>query len=318
MIIKQLSIHPYEIPFNNGQKRTGSIIHIIDKKGNEGWGEIAPLPKWSQESLEDSLTQLRRVETKIKSISWTDENWQDEILKLKLLPSLEFGIESALLSFISPLQPYAVAASALLMGTKQEILEQAKVRKEEGYTSAKLKVGNLNKAEAAEVIDQLKNDFKLRIDVNRAWSTKDSLDFFSRYALDTFDYVEEPFQNPQDLKLFNHPLAVDESFPTDLSLEQLETLPTLKALIYKPTMQGGLAYCYPLQDWAEKRGVSLVMSASFETSLGLATVASLAHRLNLKAPVGIGTYHYMDKELFPDLLDFRNGYVTVHPVHLVH
>lgn len=179
------------------------------------------------------------------------------------------------------------------MGPPEEILEQAKLRYEEGYTSAKLKVGHLDFKQAEQLIDALKNLFRLRIDVNRAWSTADSLRFFSKYPLDAFDYVEEPFQNPCGLAQFPHPLAVDESFPQDLSLKQLDELPTLKALIYKPTIQGGLLGCFPLQEWLVNRKISLVLSSSFESPLGLAHIASMAHRLSLSAPIGIGTYHYL-------------------------
>lgn len=142
------------------------------------------------------------------------------------------------------------------MGSPQEILHQAALREQEGFISAKLKVSNHSFQEAANLIYQLKDRFRLRIDVNRAWKTDCSLKFFAQFPLDTFDYVEEPFKNPADLALFPHPLAIDESFPSDLSLKQLESLPTLKALIYKPTIQGGISGCLPVHKWAKQKGVS--------------------------------------------------------------
>lgn len=190
------------------------------------------------------------------------------------------------------------------MGSPAEIFEQAALRHKEGYTSAKLKVCNLSFEEASQIIHQLKDLFRLRIDVNRAWKTEESLRFFAQFPLDTFDYVEEPFQNPNDLAQFPHPLAIDESFPQDLSLQQLESLPTLKALIYKPTIQGGLLGALSLNEWANKRGIALVLSSSFESDLGLAHVASIAKRLALVAPVGIGTYHYLKDHLCAEPLRF--------------
>ena len=240
MKIQTLSLHPYEIPLTNGPIRSGVLINIIDEKGACGWGEIAPLPKWSNETLEDSLQQLNQRQNEIIKIDWTAHTLLKQLETLKFLPSLSFGLESALLSILTPLAEHTVPTSALLMGSTQEILEQAKLRHHEGYTSAKLKVSNLSFDDAASIIHQLKDQFRLRIDVNRAWNTQDSLRFFAQFPLDTFDYVEEPFTNPNDLAQFPHPLAVDESFPENLSFEQLESLPTLKALIYKPTIQGGL------------------------------------------------------------------------------
>lgn len=178
------------------------------------------------------------------------------------------------------------------MGTPAEIMQQANLRYLEGYTSAKLKVGNLPFDEAAILIHRLKNQFRLRIDVNRAWETAASFRFFSQFENHTFDYVEEPFQNPHDLYKFPHPIAVDESYPQNLSLKDLESLPNLKALIYKPTIQGGVLHCLPLKEWATKNQITLVLSSSFESPIGLAHVSAMAHRLSLTAPVGIGTAYF--------------------------
>lgn len=311
MKIQTLSLHSYKIPLTNGQIRSGILINLTDEKGNSGWGDIAPLPKWSQETLDDSLQQLNRKLEEIIKVDWTARTCLKELAKLELLPAVSFGLESALFSIISPLSEHAVPTSALLMGSPKEILEQATLRHCEGYSSAKLKVSNLSFEEAAHLIHQLKDKFRLRIDVNRAWTTKDSLRFFSQFPLGTFDYVEEPFQNPNDLAQFPHPLAVDESFPQDLSLEQLESFPTLKALIYKPTIQGGMLGCLSLHEWATKRGILLVLSSSFESDLGLAHVASIAHRLSLSAPVGIGTYHHLNDYICDTPLQFSNSVVCI-------
>lgn len=311
MKIKTLSLHPYEIPLTNGQIRRGTLVNIIDQRGNSGWGEVAPLPKWSTETLDESLLQLNQKLQEIMKVDWTARNCLQELGKLKLLPSLSFGLESALLSILSPISEHTVSTSALLMGSSEEIMEQAEIRHREGYTSAKLKVSNLNFEEAAKIIHQLKDKFRLRIDVNRAWETSESLRFFEQFPLDTFDYVEEPFQDPNDLAIFPHPLAVDESFPQDLSLEQLAALPTLKALIYKPTIQGGLLNCLPLHEWAKKRGIDLVLSSSFESDIGLAYVASISYRLSLLSPVGIGTYHYLDQHSCNPALQFSHSIVHI-------
>ncbi len=307
MRIQTLSLHSYEIPLTQGGLRLGALLHITDEKGRSGWGDIAPLPKWSKETLEEALLEIELKKEEILKVEWT----MQELKKLSFLPSVTFGLESALLSLLDPLPSHTVSVSALLMGSLEEIMSQAALRKKEGYLVAKLKVGSLSFKEASIAIHQLKDVFRLRIDVNRAWKTKESLEFFSKFPLDTFDYVEEPFQDPSDLVLFTHSLAVDESFPSDLSLVDLERIPTLKALIYKPTMQGGMLSCQPLLEWANKKGIELVLSSSFESDIGLAHIASLAHRLSLKAPIGLGTYHFLGKHLREGILVFKDSKVCV-------
>lgn len=295
MKIDQLTFHPYEIALTSGQRRRGLWVKIIDTQGKSGWGEIAPLPKWSRETLDQAYAQIQQVQNHIVAIEWELQTCLGEIERLALLPSVTFGLESALLSILDPLPAFNKEASALLMGSYQEILEQAKQRSQEGFTSAKLKVSQLSFQEAAEAIDLLKEHFHLRIDVNRAWSTQEALRFFAQFPLNTFDYVEEPFQDHKDLLLgeFQHPLAIDESFPHELSFRELEGLNTLKAIIYKPTIQGGLIGCLPVHRWAKEHGVDVVLSSSFESALGLAHVASIAQRLSINTPIGIGTYHYL-------------------------
>jgi O-succinylbenzoate synthase len=139
MEVQALFLHPYKIPMINGQVRSGVILEIRDQEGNKGWGEIAPLPKWSQETLEEALDQL----FKIKQIIY-DKEWRELLAGLKLYPSVEFGLESALLELEDPLPPFSALVSAFFLGKPKEILEQAKQRKAEGYTSAKLKVGHLS------------------------------------------------------------------------------------------------------------------------------------------------------------------------------
>ena len=306
--IKDITLHPFAIPMHNGQTRSGVLIALRDQRGDIGWGEISPLPNWSDETLEMAIAQIEAQKEAIIKTQWTGQNCYAELKNLALLPSVSFGLESALLSILSPLKEYTIEASALLMGSTEEIFQQANLRYHEGYQSAKLKVGNLNFSDALEVINQLKDKFRLRVDVNRAWKTKDSLKFFSRFPLDAFDYVEEPFQNPNDLVDFTHPLAVDESFPKNLSLEQLQSLPNLKAVIYKPTIQGGLLGCLPLYEWAKVNGIEIVISSSFESNFGLSCVASIAHRLGLKSPVGIGTHHYLNSNYCKFMLHYpKNG-----------
>ncbi|MEI8366784.1 MAG: o-succinylbenzoate synthase [Parachlamydiaceae bacterium] len=296
MKIHTLTHHPYQIPMTTGQVRFGIIVHMIDEEGNESKGEVAPLPQWSRETLAQSIRQLQEKTQAILAVEWTADTCLKELERLDLYPSVTFGVESALLSILAPLPPYQVAVSALLMGSPEKIMEHATLRLSEGYTSAKLKVSQLSFEEAAQVIQLLKDKFYLRIDVNRAWETEDSLRFFSQFPKNTFDYVEEPFKNPKELHGFEHPLAIDESFPQDLSLEDLEGLPLLKAVVYKPTIQGGMLGCLPIHSWAKKRGIALVLSSCFESNIGLEYVASIAQRLSLKAPVGTGTRHYMHSQ----------------------
>ncbi len=295
--LTDLDVELYTIPLTQGPPRSGLILELVSSDAKKSYGDAAPLPRWSVETLEEAAQQIQQKKQEILDRKWQSSTCFQQLVELNLYPSLAFALESALLSLLSPLPERRAPKSALFLGSPKEILKQAEKRLQEGYVSAKLKVGHLSFNEAKELIFQLKDLFHLRIDVNRAWQTKESLHFFSTFALDAFDYVEEPFSDPQDLAKFTHPLAIDESFPRNLSLKQLEQLPRLKALIYKPTLQGGLAYCVNLCAWCQKRNVSFVLSSSFESHLGLSHIVSMANRLNLSTPLGLGTQDYLINQL---------------------
>lgn len=295
MKIAELNLRPFSLPLTHGKNRQGFLIELTDAKGSIFFGEASPLPTFSHETLEQVERCFFSAKIALQNEEWRKETLSSQLEQYKLLPSLKFGIESALLQSLDPLQPAVLQASALLMGTPDEILSQADAREADGYRSAKIKIGHLNKEDAKRLLHDLKNRFKLRVDVNRTWDRKESLNFFSSFEEDAFDYVEEPFKNPHELKYFTHPLAIDESYPSALTLQDLENLPQLKALIYKPTIQGGYFNALSLNDWALNRGIQFILSSSFESNIGLYCVTLVALRLSNKFPIGIGTVHFLDQ-----------------------
>lgn len=272
----------------NNLLREGALLTLVDEEGRKGQGEIAPLPYRSKETLEECINQGRKLN--VYDTEWTKENWLEKLSSLSLLPSLSFGLESALLSILWPIDEKKILSSAFFMGTKEDILMQAQKAKKKGFSFAKLKVSTLSMQESLDIIQILRGDFRLRIDVNRSWQTKECLDFFSHFPNDAFDYVEEPFAIPEDLPLFSHPFAIDESLEENrLSLKDLENIPMLKALVYKPTIQGGISEALPLYTWAKQRDLQFILGSSFESKIGLTQIAHMASRLQINHPLGIGT-----------------------------
>lgn len=309
MKIVKISIHPYQIALSSGQIREGGVLEIENEEGDCGWGEAAPFPQRNLETFKEVFFQLQGKKKELLQKEWVVETCLQQLSDFFLYPSLHFGLESALLSLLNPLPDCEVECSALFMGSCQEIFKQASERYTEGFTVAKLKVGNLSFEDAFYLINELKKPFRLRIDVGQAWKTIDALRFFARFSEEDFEYVEDPFQNPLDLAQFTHPFAVEEPFPKILSLEQLETLPKLRALVFKPTVQGGLSSLLSLLSWANKHKVALVLSSNFESGLGLACIASIACRLSpyTNSAVGIGTYHHIKEPFLSFPLSFQRG-----------
>ena len=274
-----MKLFQYDLKLRTGNSRKGILINPSENK----WGEIAPLEKWSKESFEEAVDQL-------KNLKQHEHHY----------PSVAFGLDSAK---VGVLEPASYPVAALLMGSRDDILKKAAECFLEGFTHAKLKVAGLTVDEAFALISILKDQFRLRIDVNRAWSLHESLAFFSNFSRDDFDYIEEPVQNPKDLQFFTHPFALDETL-REHPPEAFLHLKFLKAFIFKPSLLGGLS---ALQKLASHRK-PVVMSSFFESGVGIFHIAGLIQRASIPVlPLGIDTYRFLENDLLTTPLLIAGG-----------
>lgn len=240
MKIKQLQLIPYDILYSHGYRRQGALIKLESEMAEVGVGDLAPLKERSRESLAQALNQFEEYEAIFTSIEWDKSDFLNQLAMLPLLPSLSFAMESALFSILAPSFEGSLEVAAMLMGPSvDEIVKIALGAKKEGFGTAKLKISNLRRDEAFTVIHELKSLFKLRIDANSRWRLSDSISFFSQFPSDLFDYIEDPVESIEDLINFPFPIAVEEPLSKGISLALIEKIPTLKAITYKPTVQGG-------------------------------------------------------------------------------
>ena len=227
-------------------KREGLIL-----ESDVGWGEIAPLPGFSAETLDEARAEI---------LAFLEAGKEPK------LPSVRFGLSSAL-------KPFSYAP----LSTPLCALNDPRV----GFSTLKLKLKDLSLEEAIAKARTLKDRFRLRLDCNRAWSLEQALQFASHFKPGDFDYLEEPVAAglAEFSKQSGFPLAADESL-RDGSYKEV---PTVKAAIVKPTLMGEIP----------KLALPIVLSSSFETSLGILQIARLAQN-NL--PQGLDTFE-------EDLLD---------------
>lgn len=217
------------------------------------WGEITPLPGRSQETVQDILEQ-----------------------GFDRFPAAQFGLLPL------PQQALSWPVAALFMGTLPEIFAHA--GKMHDFTHAKLKVGKLSLSEAIEAASQLKSHFRLRIDFNNLWKSRDVQAFCDYFLPADFDYLEDPGTNV-------HPFL---SAADDLNTEA-------DFRVWKPSVLG-----------IPTASPNVILSSAFETGIGTARLVQLAHHLNLAPyPIGLGTYHYLDDDLLKEPLQFKKGHIDV-------
>jgi len=285
--IMQWSVYSFQLPLKTGGQRQGLVLHLKDKQ--EHWGEIAPFPGRSRETLDQAKDQLIAVLTNGK-------------IGEELFASVQFGLESTL-AFPPP--KGKARLYAFLTGSPKEILQQADAAFEKGYRVVKFKINSTSKACSTDLLNALKDRFRIRVDCNNAFSFAEATSIFSPFDPSLFDYIEDPIHEMHRLPEFSHPFALDEKVLDYTSLP-LKKCRQLYGFILKPTILGGKKGCAPLIEFAKRNHWHVVFSPVFESGLGLLQIFSLAHHFQLlEHPMGLDTHRCLAEDILFPTVDFN-------------
>lgn len=231
-----------------------------------------------------------------------------------------------------------VVLNALLTGTVPAIIERARELPGLGYTAAKLKIGTRPLVEDIELVHQVRKAIgpamELRLDANRAWNIAEGVEFGRSIADCGVSYIEEPLKDPLKLLAWRDrvevPYALDETLhafhqvllqrrggeklpPTEEMAGRARTLVKLfehaEAVVWKPSlahvpnMGSDIArgeFALPIR--------RIVLSASFESGLGLGLIAQYAAAFAGRGtPCGLDTYAWLQHDLLTTPLPMSNG-----------
>lgn len=310
-------VRPLRLGDRTLTERSGWLVCVEADSGRVGWGDVAPLPGFSRESADDAWRDLQSVLPSLQGADVTDEDAIGQVSRAWPItsPSVRFGLETAVWTAATDDPPAllwgrpadTVNLSALLAGTPDEMLARARELPSLGYRDAKLKIGRRAPAEDADlvrrVLDFLGPGVTLRLDANRSWAFAEAQAFAKALAGTQVTCVEEPLRDPARLADFHEAtglaFALDETLAGDFS-DDCFGWPGLYALVVKPTLVGGVRRVRDLWRQAQDRGIVTIMSAAFESGVGLRALAWLAAG-QADVPAGLDTH----RRLAADVLDPR-------------
>lgn len=291
-------------------QRIGLLVRAEHADGRVEWGEISPLPGFSREGLADTMRQARAVLT-LREDGLTTA---DALDRIDAAPSVRCGYEQAL----SPVAKRDSIATfnALLTGTPERIRALADRAKARGYKAVKVKVGRRSVAEdialVRDLAARLGPGIALRLDANRAWTFPEAQEFGENLLDVPIAYLEEPLQEMRDAPLLADitgiRIALDETL-TSVKPELLRAYHFARAVVLKPMLLGwnrSLAFA----EAAKALDMTVVVSAAFETGLGLRHLATLAPSLS-DAPAGLDTYRFLEQDLLTPRLPLDQPAVDV-------
>lgn len=305
--------------------RDGLLVRVEETEGGTGWGDVAPLPGFSVESVEDARHALRSVAPSLVGASASAA--LDELAAWDGPPSVRCGVEMALfdvqaraagttLPYALSTTPRSVVAFNALVTEEEGLAAKTKQLRAAGYRAIKLKVGRRTVDEdvaRVRAVHAQRGDMALRLDANRAWSFESARRFADAVPAGAVDYIEEPLADPDGLPRFaaetGMPVALDETIqagaaPGDHSYAA--------AVILKPTLVGGMQATQRQAEEALRVGVQPVLSASFESGVGLRGLVALAAGLGTNdVPVGLDTYGRLRTDVLQPRLPLAGPAVTV-------
>ncbi|MFR0479573.1 o-succinylbenzoate synthase, partial [Escherichia coli] len=202
--MRSAQVYRWQIPMDAGvvlrdrRLKTRDGLYVCLREGErEGWGEISPLPGFSQETWEEAQSVL---------LAWVN-NWLAGDCELPQMPSVAFGVSCALAELADTLPQAAnYRAAPLCNGDPDDLI--LKLADMPGEKVAKVKVGLYEAVRDGMVVNLLLEaipDLHLRLDANRAWTPLKGQQF-AKYVNPDYRhriaFLEEPCKTRDDSRAF--------------------------------------------------------------------------------------------------------------------
>ncbi|KEA50020.1 O-succinylbenzoate synthase [Mangrovibacter sp. MFB070] len=300
--MRQAQLWRYTIPMDTGvvirdrrlKMREGLVVELCE--GNQrGWGEIAPLPGLSTESLEEAQSA---------ALHWLSGWRAGQSPELPAQPSVAFGLSCALAELSGELPQEANYHSVPLCTGDPDALF-ALLQGLPGRKEAKIKVGLYEAVRDGMVVSLLLDaipDLWLRLDANRSWSAQKASQF-ARYVPEALRsriaFFEEPCKTPELSLAFARDTGIKLAWDESLRDGQvaISQCPEVNTLVIKPSLTGSLQQVQEWVNQAHACGMNVVISSAIESSLGLTQLARIAAWLTPQITPGLDTLSLMQAQL---------------------
>ncbi|GHA38487.1 o-succinylbenzoate synthase [Photobacterium aphoticum] len=280
--MRSAKLYQYQLPMDSGVilrdqrlvNRDGWIVELHNG-ARVAYGEVAPLPEFSQENAAEAGEQAQQL-----LAQWVEHGHVD---LTGAMPSVAFGLSMAMLELEGGLPEagnYQVAP--LCSGDPDDLV--VALNEMPGEKVAKIKVGMYEAVRDGMVADMFIEsipDLRLRLDANRRWTPLKAQQF-AKYVKPQhrsgIAFLEEPCQTPADSLAFAAETGINIAWDETVRDEGFEVKaePGVVAIVIKPTLIGTVERCVELVEQAHAAGLTAVISSSMESSLGLNQLARFA------------------------------------------
>lgn len=345
MVVSTVRLYQYALPLTTPLQlagetqshRRGLLVRLDTERGAVGWGDAAPLPGFSTETLDDVVEHACATAPEWPG-TYIPESGDDLSQSLSAFPvgndcppSLQFATESALAHLLAATHATSlptvlgtprssVSLNALITDLGEDAPPQAARLRERGYRAVKVKVGRTRVEDEVEGLRAIRkalgDDIALRADANRAWSLEQAVAFAEATRTVEMAYVEEPLTNPTRIPELaartELPIALDET-TREVDASVLREDAPVAAVVLKPTLLGGLRAIRQWNQEARANDVTPVISAAYESGIGLRMLVALA-AVGPDTPVGLSTYDRLAADVITSRLPLEGPLVDVRSI----
>ncbi len=252
-------------------------------------------------------------------LMWLCENihLDKDFLLSKLIefPSIQFGLEQALLSLNSK-DPFVLIPSKFTkgqdnisinglvwMGDKLFMQNQIKEKLSKGFSTIKLKIGAIDFETELNLLKSIRNEFnsdeiEIRVDANGAFQVNDALVKLQRLSDFDLHSIEQPIQ----IKQWEEMAKLCEKSPIDIALDE-ELIGVFKTsekeilinsikpqyIILKPSLIGGIEGTEEWINIVDRYNIGWWITSALESNIGLNAIAQFTYSLQTIIPQGLGT-----------------------------
>ncbi len=302
---------PLKNPFITSLRRVDAledIVVIIEcDDGSVGYGEAAPTPQITGETMGSMLATIEYIKPHILGLEIEDfktilNKIHSSIIKNTTAKSaLEIAIydlkakseKLPLYRMLGGTETKFSTDITISMGELDKMISDCHAAVALGYDTLKIKIGDNPKKDVERVKaihDALDKNIKLRLDANQGWTAQESVKLL--HALEKKDIIAEFIEQPvaaddiAGLKYIKErvqtPLLADESI---FNLKDARTLLEMQAIDYvniKLAKTAGISQALALADLSKSFGVKCMIGCMLE---GPISVAAGVHVASAKADI---------------------------------
>lgn len=293
-------------------ERIGLVVRLQDEGGRVGHGEVAPIPWFGTETVEEAEAALGVLGEWVTPEQLAAVPAELGCLRFALVAALaEFGKDERINTDAPPYLPVAA-----LLPAGRAVLAQIAPKAELGFRTFKWKVGVGDLADELSLLDdviaELPSGSKLRLDANGAWDRRQAEKWLDRAAERPIEFIEQPcfaqasegaalVRRTEDVLRglagsFPTPIALDESLVGSGDVERWLAADWRGVFVIKPALLGDPV---PVMARLATAKADVVFSSALETAVGAKPALGLAFAWTGKPrALGFGVWPLFNESVF--------------------